>query len=558
MDIQLLPENESLHKLSDQHFISIWQQLAKDSESLTLIQEVEFASSWYQSYLHDFKPLLVIGFNEAKDIIGILPLAISRSDKKLSHAGQDQAEYNGWICKKNFERTFLTHTLITIKKQLVISDWEWTWMPPNTDVNCLDLTLLRQHNIYINQVSCESPIYALNDTKRINKIKKSKAMKSKNNRLNRKGELRIERITDKATTEKIITDIIRQCNFRHLSLYNYMPFESDKNKAAWHLNQMKNPRHVHFTVLWQGDRLLACNYGYCTDDTVMVGLFTYDPIEGANSPGNIFLIKLIEYITEEGYTYLDLTPGGDEYKERFCNQHNTLIKPTICFNRLSLAKHFIKSSLRHYVKKQLNGRFTIRDIASLQAIKEKGLLNSVKNRIQYYKKDAATLFVYDQTTQKKQTKASVNINQYSDLLAFNDAKSDLSHKEVVHSALRKFQRGDQLFTIIIDNTLLAFAWLALPGKKHWVTPLKNIINEHKQCQYIYDVYINEENKLSHHFNTLTSCIIETSQQPTTYLLKPLEVDCEIIQSAGFISHDAHKEKDKNALSTISSISINNT
>ena len=291
MDIKILLKDDTLKKLKDEKFIAIWNNLAQKSHNFTVIQEYNFVISWYESYLEQYKPLMIIGLDEQESIVGIIPLAISYETGKLSHAGEYQAEYTGWICSPEYEKDFLVESLLLIKRELGIGIWEWGWLPQHANTSWFNSKRLKQQGVYIEFITCKTPVYVLDSETRINKIKKNKSTKSKINRLNREGDLKIERIIDKESAEKLFDRIIIQYNFRQLSLFDRMPFSVDPYKENWHLKHMNRSDGVHFTVLWQGNKLLACNFGYCSEDTVTIGLFTYDPVSGVNSPGNIFLLE---------------------------------------------------------------------------------------------------------------------------------------------------------------------------------------------------------------------------------------------------------------------------
>ncbi len=536
MKIRILSEDDTLKIISDEEFISIWKSLAENTIHCTIIQEYGFVVSWYQSYLDKYKPMIVLGYDEEENIIGILPLAISHDTGQLSHAGENQAEYHSWICSKEYEETFLVQSLISIKKECKLGKWKWGWLPPQSNINWFNSELLKKNGIYINNITSESPLHNLENPDKLHRLKKNKANKSKINRLKRKGELRIERISDREYAEKLFDVIITQYNFRQLSLYNHIPFQLDKNKRAWHLNQMDiMPENTHFTVLWHGDELLACNIGCCTTDKVLLGLTSYDPTKGTCSPGTIFVIQLLEFLKEEGYTFLDLTPGGDSYKERFSNEHISLVKPTICFNQYNQIKDYTLISLRNLLKK----RFSARDFALLQSLSKKSIPALLKRKVQEYKDGNSSYFSYKGEIKEiihKDNLPPLRLQQYNDLLLYQNKEGILTHKEIVNTAMKKFERGDRLYTMVSNTELIAFVWIANSGKKHWHPHLVKNINYTENSLFIYDFYTSDKIRKDEIFQFCIQEVLKDIQNEKVsimHLVKPINIDKTTINQIGF-------------------------
>lgn len=531
MHIKILSKDDTLKIISDKKFILRWKYLAENTSHCTIIQEYGFVVSWYRSYLDKYKPMMVLGYDEQENIIGILPLAVSYDTGYLSHAGEDQAEYHGWICLKKYEEEFLVHALISIKKEYKPGNWKWGWLPSAVDINWFNSDLLKKNNIYINKTIAESPLYNLEDS---NKIKKKKSIRNKINQLEREGELKIERIRDRNYTKKLLETIIAQYSFRQLALFNHNPLRNERIIKVC-LEQMDlMPENIHFTVLWHGDKLLACNFGLCTANNVILGLISYDPVKGKFSPGYIFLIKLLEYIKDEGYKILDLTPGGDSYKEHFCNTHTDLVKPTICFNKYWQIKDYASTLLRHHIKRH----FDTKNIVSMQCSIRKNI-SLLEKKIFKPKDTESSYYFYRGKPEEIVQHDSVSIlhyQQYTDLLLYEQSNGILSPKELAYSAMKKFERGDRLYTMVSGNKLIAFVWLANSGKKHWRPTLKNKINYKKNSLYIYDFYTSDKSRKNDIFQSCIQGVLKEIQNgkiSIIYLVKPADIDEAMVNSLGF-------------------------
>lgn len=531
MDLKIHHREDSLKIIKDKEFISIWAELAQESDGFTLIQEQDLVISWYKAYKNEYDPIILVAYKD-ENIVGILPLAISIDGGGISHAGHEQAEYNGWICKKKHEEDFLVESLILLKKEFDLTKWDWGWMPPHSTTNWLDSERLKDNGIYVNASTCDSPVYDLSDSTRIAKIKKSKSTKSKINRLKRSGDLRLERITDPVIAKKIFIDLKKIANFRNLAVYNNMPFEGENSeKEKWHLNHLDGSDSVHFTVLWQGDKLLACNFGFCSEDTVIIGLFTYNPVQGAHSPGNVFLIELIDFITEEGYRYLDLSPGGDPYKERFSNSHNILTKPVFCFNKVCK----FKNDTITYLKNRVKQKYSYRDVINFKSkfvTKLSVIVKTPKN----YLKNEYELFKFISNVNSNNM-IDINVQKYEDLLLYKDHIGYRKRSEVIFSSLKNFERGDILYTLVSQNELLMFAWVSTSGKKHWNGKINELTSSLGNKVLIYDTFFSknsfDKERLMNLLHKISSDHIDSSTE--NYLVKPQLVSRDLVLRSGFSS-----------------------
>jgi hypothetical protein len=129
----------------------------------------------------------------------------------------------------------------------------------------------------------------------------------------------------------------------------------------------------------------------------------------------------------------------------------------------------------------------------------------------------------------------LHYQQYTDLLLYQQSNNILSLKELVYSAMKKFERGDRLYTMV-SNKLLAFVWLAGSGKKHWRPTLKHKINYKKNSLYIYDFYTSDKSRKNEIFQSCIQGILKDMQNEkisALYLVKPADINQKIVNSVGF-------------------------
>jgi CelD/BcsL family acetyltransferase involved in cellulose biosynthesis len=333
LSITIIKDNKVFELLKNQQFLDEWKRLSEKDNKVTVIQEPAFVCTWYLQYRRVYSPVLVLGYDQNDQLVGLMPLAISLQYRYLTHAGDEQAEYHGWISEEKFDQEFPIQALVKIKNELDLREWQWRCIPPKANTNWLYSKHLAREKVYINSRTLESPILTVTNKAKVGKINANKSIKTKMNRFKKRGDFNITRITDKQQANKLFDTLAKQTDLRQQIIHQVAPFTVDKNKKQFFVERMNYPQDNHFTVLWSNDNPIAFHFGACDSDTVYLGLSSFDIQESKNSPGTLHLIKFIEMIEKEGYKYFDLTPGGDQYKERFSDDHQELVQPTYYFSR---------------------------------------------------------------------------------------------------------------------------------------------------------------------------------------------------------------------------------
>lgn len=451
LTIEIIRGVEAHQLRHDIEFLCEWKSLARQTTHVSVFQEPEFVNSWHEAYKRYFEPIFIIGKNESGNIVGLIPLTIDTETEKLMHAGGWHAEYHGWLGDPGVDETFMTQAMMAIKRRFSVSSWHWTYLPPRCNTDWLQNPVLTKNGIYTRTETMESPLLDLHDEEKLTKILKSKSIKSKINRLKRLGELRIERINSKERVKQLMDQIALLVNFRHEAVHDVAPFETDYLQRDFYLTRSDNLQANHFSVLWMGSKLLAFHYGAIDHATIYIGLTAFDPTASKHSPGVIFLLYLAQLLQQEGIRYIDLTPGGDEYKERFSNAHQTITKPIFYFNKIEKIKSDSKSISSKLLKKS-NRRFNI--------INKKENVDNSHNYVCY----GINKKKYEQVMHINNN--AVNIQKFADLFLYNNNKHHLKRSAILSHAMQRFSQADILFSLVKDNQLLAHAWTSKTGSKY--------------------------------------------------------------------------------------------
>lgn len=499
--IKIVTGEDVLTLLKDDLFISSWKNLSNIDHKVTLIQEPPFVITWYQQYYNIFNPVLCLGYDDKNSLVGLMPLALSLKSGRLTHAGDGQAEYNGWISKKDIDQIFPISCLIVIKRTFRVKKWQWRCIPPRTKTDWIFSPLLKKENIYINYTKQPSPTWNLSDENKLKEILSKKTIRYSINKYKKAGKFYIERIKDKEQAKDLIDIVKNQYDFRMLAVYNIAPFEIDIKKKNFYIERMNFPDNNHFTALWSNGKPIAFHFGACDKDTVYLGLFSFDPLEAKNSPGILLIIELATLMMKEGYKYLDLTPGIDEYKEKFSNKYQELIAPTVYFDKferfkdciINLLKKPIKTYLvlvglkPYFIKKKIYKKTkslfnTLGRINLVNIIKKLFLVIYNKRIYLQYK------FPCDEFDSKIEQNIDIRIQNYSDLLLYTDSNPWLTRSDFLFEASKRFANGELLYSIVKDGSLAHYGWLTKGGRIHRFTEVDMEFKSPPESVILYDFY----------------------------------------------------------------------
>jgi hypothetical protein len=555
MDIEVkINKNESvLDIINDKIFISRWEEIASQNEKVTVIQEPPFVTTWYRQYYNKYQPVLILGFDKNSVVVGIMPLAFSLKDQYLTHAGDGQAEYHGWLCTKDAEEVFPIKALIAIRNNFKLRQWPWRPIPPRSQIGWLSSKELKKEKIYVFFNKEESPVLDLNDEIKISKIRKNKSIQIKLNRYKKKNNFFIERIKSKEKA-KIIFDILSlQCDFRQMAIHQTAPFAQDENKKPFYIERLNFPENNHFTVLWADDSPVAFHFGACDSDTVFLGLSSYNPIEEKNSPGSILIIKLIELLKSEGYRYLDLTPGKDKYKQKYSSFLQNIYTPTIYFFRkdkiISDVKYLIKETMKKCIKLTGGQPDVVREKLGNAFSKLKRNLSLAPGEIIRklitlpYKKKVYFLYrllTNDLTLNFSQPEYAISINNFSDLLLYNNSNPNIEKKADLFSlSLKHFSSEDILYTIVSGGILAQYGWMAKGGGSFAIddidTSFDTPVNSYILSDFFTEPNLNNQDLYS---KTLEKMLVDCKKNGATEVF--IAVDQNDLSSRSIIEKTGFK------------------
>jgi CelD/BcsL family acetyltransferase involved in cellulose biosynthesis/RimJ/RimL family protein N-acetyltransferase len=494
--LQIITGDEAIALVQDSTFVSSWLNLAEKDKKVTVIQEPPFVITWYKQYSSNYVPILCLAYDNEDALVGLMPLARNLNEDGLIHAGAGQAEYHGWIADPEVDVEFPVECLIKIKNTFNIRTWQWRWLPPKAPIEWLFSQRLRNEGIYVNYRTQTSPLWDLNDKTKYEKLLRNKTVRNEINRYKKRGPYFLERIRDKDRTRELI-DVLRvQNDFRHEIVHNLRPFASDKNKSLFFIERQNYPDANHFTVLWSNDKPIAFNFGACSRDTVYLGLCSHDPLENKNSPGKLLLLEMAPMLIGEGYRFLDLTPGGDQYKERFANAYQELVEPQFFFTRqeklyddtVKMARGLSKKILYKIGITAEQAHDLVDQIKTAKRNIPAKLIRKLKRSIY----DSSTLLYYRLLTGTAEISnfrdPEINVQNFADLLEYTESNPWLTRRKLLSEAQERFSAGETLYSIAKEGVLVHYGWMIKGGREHRLGEVDMTFNSPTDSIVLYDFY----------------------------------------------------------------------
>ncbi|MEM6804513.1 MAG: GNAT family N-acetyltransferase [Bacteroidota bacterium] len=498
--LEVFQDQDALDLMEENSLLDAWTRLADINEKHVVLQRWEFVKSWYLHYAEEYQALLFLGHDDEKQILGILPMAIHRKTAKLCVAGDEYAEYHGWLCEEKYEAVFVRACLRYLKKNMRIKKWEINWLAPGTRTDFLDPESLKKEGIYVDITSSEDPIWDLRNTKKFKKINKRANVKRSFRHFRQAGNFFLKRIQGKEELRPLLEELAAQNDFKKEALYNAKGFKGDPKSLDFLEALLQYPELNHFSVLYLDDKPLAFNHALIEGEELCLASTSYNPAESRNSPGKLHLLELAKLCEEEAIWSFDLTPGQDVYKSRFANSSRLVHKVNFYFSFQSKLKAVIANQAKEFIQ-QIFDRLNL-DISSLKysfndhSLKVKrmlnlGLLNSLRElgesiyKRKFYRLSKVRNKALDNIVSHLGPHWELSENNFHDLLSYHEPAGYISRKDLFMECLEKFGKGDKLFCLKKTGELCALAWLR---KGKYPVPLKGTNLEKKLPDSAHIIY----------------------------------------------------------------------
>jgi len=466
-------DSEALRVIASPEFQSQWRALARNCPWGTALQTPEFACPWYRCYEEVYRPLILVRYAVSGEMDGLMALATERASGQLTFAGAHQAEYNVWLALPG-EQTFIVEALDRLR-QLGFRSLTFTYLPPGTPLEWLQGGWNRRSTIR----AVQRPLLTVDNIEAVRDSLNKKKNRRRLEKLQADGPLSFLELHTPDELDVYYDEIIDFCDFRTGATHGTCPFREDPRKRAFYRNLMAQEGLLHVTVMTIGQQLVAAHIGIRNKNEVMLGIVGHSPFLAAHSPGKLHVLQLGLLLHQEGFSSLDLTPGGDAYKEDRATRYDEAYVLSIFLDGKAWTRHRITSRLRstakrivgilHLDKEKLSrwqsaAHYPIRSLRSL--------LRSIKKRI--WSSTEMRFYQADANVPQGPCDAEVGRNSLRDLLCYEPADQGCrSKQEFLRDAIARIESGVHAYSVIHGDVLVNFAWLTSVISKSFVTEVEH-------------------------------------------------------------------------------------
>jgi CelD/BcsL family acetyltransferase involved in cellulose biosynthesis/RimJ/RimL family protein N-acetyltransferase len=494
MKFQLLNGAAAQQWLKAENNQKAWWELQASCLWATPYLSPEFAQAWFRHYFSVWEPLLVIAIDNKGVLSGLLPLA--RKGNEIVGVGAQQAEYQGWLSSTADLGQFLDGALEILFH---------TWPSVHLRLRYIDvahavehlLTWARSRDDIVLDTHAR-PLMKL-DAKAIEAVLRKRSNRSKLNRLKRSGELVVKHDYLETDTTASLDEIIRLYDFRQGAANDSCPFVDDERKRAFHLDLLEQaPGHIiAFRMLLDGQTVAAL-LGVRGPHRISNAIFAYSPHHARHSPGKLLLYLAAQSMLSQEVDYLDLTPGGDPWKERFATHHDQVYELNVWGNVAQLRKYRWRNHLQAVIRKVLVEiglpPSKLRNwLSRLRRVRPRSVWDTLQKilprRTEYriYRLDLDKLAELPAAAMMD-TDLPLRINDLTDLVHFTPATTWQSRQRFLAEALNRIERGEQVYSARDDGALLHYGWLIREQNEAFFTEVGAEYRYPKPGAVLYDFF----------------------------------------------------------------------
>jgi GNAT superfamily N-acetyltransferase len=409
--------------------------------------------------------MLILGRDEAGQLIGVLALATSTINGQVVAAGAWQAEYQTWIALPIFGDAFASSALECLRRALPNQTLTLRYLPSCTPLNWLTSSPASR---CFRVDTHRRPLVKLDDRTPIEEVLRKKHNRSRLNRLERRGAVAFKRVSDGDELEALLAAIAPAYDLRQAVSHGSAPFQEDPNKWTFHRALMQYPELLHVTALMTGQKVASVQVNVRTRDEVHIGIPAHDPWLARESPGAFHMYYLFLCLLDEGLKRVDLTPGDDAYKERFATDFDEVRSLTLfpSPHRRRLAALF--ATARQPAKRL----FTVVGLtpARLSALSHRvrrlhptrSVLSACKDvAAWFYNRREMRVYSCDASKARNQPQqpAIISRDEISHLLLYDGRGGWVSRDVFLADSIRRIEGGNHVYTYVEDGRLLHYGWM---------------------------------------------------------------------------------------------------
>jgi CelD/BcsL family acetyltransferase involved in cellulose biosynthesis len=464
--------------LKEEKFLQQWTALYHSCPWATPFQSVGFVSTWYDIYRSEYEPILLTERDENNDLQGLLTLALCRDSGQLVCAGVYHSEYHVWLATPEKGNSFIAAAMDLLSQKFPQQSLTFQYLPPSTPKEWLTDRGGWGKNSQL--VTYRRPIMRLGDGQEVAASWRKSSNKSRFNRLKRLGEVKFEQILTQSDYTAVFDDIVTYYDLRKGAVNGVTYFFNDPLQKPFHLALMNVPNLLHVTVLRVGGKLVSAQVGLIDDQPqekqIGFSLSAHSPFEARHSPGKLHMLMLAQEVIKQGFDTIDLTPGGDPWKERFANDHDDTHRLSVYFSRRSAQIAGVKLRLKQAIERRIRSAGMNKSEVQALARQVRDLRwNDVAGYLRrwwqkFWCRWEYRVYVYPHCDVLTPDRVGpLKQDHLDDLFLFpSDPQHPRSRQNFLSQALERLESGQRLYTRSQQNCLEQWGWLWDSPDKCWL------------------------------------------------------------------------------------------
>lgn len=546
--VQVYSQADAERLLESPEFQSQWRLLWRQCPWGTALQTPEFACTWYCCYQDRYSPLILVRYTAGGEMDGLLLLAVEQSTGRLTFAGAHQSEYNVWLALPG-DRTFISEALHGIGK-LGFSSISFTYLPPGTPLDWL----VPEWSTRSSLRAVKRPLLTVSNP---DAMTESLTKKKNRRRLEKLGAGQSLEFTELQSPEELdlyYDEIIDFCDFRQGAVHGSCPFHDDPRKRGFYRALMEQPGLLHVTVFKSGERLLGAHIGVRNKDEVMLGIVAHSPFLAEHSPGKLHILQLGLMLHNQGFSRLDLTPGGDAYKDDRATEYDEAHALIVFLDSKALALHRM-STIARRVSKVIAGALHLdhdrvsrlvslakralaspfRALRSLARLAKRRVWSTAEMR--FYRIEAAKVEPAPVSNAQKDSLHA--------LLSYEAADpSERSKQSFLSDVMTRVESGVHSYTVVRNNRLVHYGWLTERSKQSFITEVQHPYQYPPNSAVMWDFYTHPASRGQGLYSqSLKQIMSDAAANPGTdfiyiAVLADNVASRKAIERAGFVYHES--------------------
>lgn len=460
--IHLLRDDSAKAWLENPRNIAEWERLYQKCSWRLATLSPGFCLAWLRHYADHWAPVLILEQHDGK-LGRIMPLAADT--RRVTGMGAHQAEYQGWLSVASTgEREFLAEALHLCAGEFPGLRMHLRYLVPGLDQYCDDA--LKEAFPRLEVRHHRRPLLPLKESA-LEKALRKPGNRSKMNRLAALGRLEITFPSERSEIVQTLCELAPLYDLRQGAINDVCPFVDDPAKLPFLIDWLSHADRSDFHLgrICLDGQLIAGLLTVNGSNTASVAIIAYSPLHGRHSPGKLQLYHSALALARNGLSLLDLTPGGDPWKERFAREHDEVLEITCYPQRTDFIRHRISESLRELARTPFR-------LAGTPAPTVRERLDSALSGLRSSWEQAKPSWRYGYRLWLPPQKQSHNDLTPSDIeLGTNRFQHLLCHRtggmprrHFLNRCLECLQHGGILYSAADDQKLLA-AWCRCSGQE---------------------------------------------------------------------------------------------